>query len=685
MAGCAALASLAFAIGCASTPPEDEVDEEEISARDATAALAIAPLDIWGQALPPQGLELRVTRDGRPVRADVARPAPIFLKEPGRYQVRLAAPLHEPAELTLDYDGSSAAGAVRLVATLPGVGAALTHRTTTSEGRTLPTHELFAGLRHQWFSAQGRPARRNNAVSLMLDGQEAWGAVHRELRGAKSSVQVATWWWESSFELVRNFDLSQSQEARWPNTILGTLEGSPARKRIIVGQFWGQDSILSWFNTDARLRAYAEQSSDAIEFMGQGNETRGTFTFAVPPFSFADRVKATRPDVAGVPFDAAPPVASSVPSHVVDLSSGAPIAQDFLDGLLETASYHQKFISIDSKVAFVGGMNLQQSDWDTSNHFVFDARRVGADASASTRMDVASSQKASPLEPRKDYMLRLEGPAVEDVDDVFQKRWELLRQGNVKFSDRTTPFVTRRNLAAAGTTQVQVTATLPAPFHEYAIAETWFNAVRNAKRTIFIEDQYFRVPMLHEAIAARMRAVPELRLVVVTMPITRTNPACAPSREAYTFFRSQFPTRTSFFQLKAFDGSGPSNLAFVDIFTHSKMLIVDDLFMSVGSANKNNRGLVYEGELNVAVVDEAVVGAARRRIVANLLGQKLEALAEDWVSALAVQAAKNDQGFRAWQSDAKTARSLAQTGFVYGLDYPRTDDCILASVGPDRT
>ena len=36
---------------------------------------------------------------------------------------------------------------------------------------------------------------------------------------------------------------------------------------------------------------------------------------------------------------------------------------------------------------------------------------------------------------------------------------------------------------------------------------------------------------------------------------------------------------------------------------NTKMLIVDDVFMSVGSANKNNRGLVYAPDRNRSGLD----------------------------------------------------------------------------------
>ena len=54
--------------------------------------------------------------------------------------------------------------------------------------------------------------------------------------------------------------------------------------------------------------------------------------------------------------------------------------------------------------------------------------------------------------------------------------------------------------------------------------------------------------------------------------------------------------------------------------THSKLRIIDDTYLSVGSCNFNNRGYKYEGELNVSVLDATTARQARREVYANLVG-----------------------------------------------------------------
>src|SRR5439155_17761856 len=107
-------------------------------------------------------------------------------------------------------------------------------------------------------------------------------------------------------------------------------------------------------------------------------------------------------------------------------------------------------------------------------------------------------------------------------------RWQLQLDAKATYSENATPFAVNRAIPEKGAMTVQITTTLPEPFRENGIAESWYNAVDNAEHYIYIEDQYFRAPMLNERIRARMKARPNLVLVVVTIPVGEwTDPGCA--------------------------------------------------------------------------------------------------------------------------------------------------------------
>ena len=668
LTGCAA----SGAIGCSASADSPDQSRDAVSASNATAVLEIHPMDIWAQPLPDGQLTFSVKRDGANV-AQATKGVPnVFVNKAGSYALHLEAPNHLPLDLTLDYDGSSElSGATIHADEAKGNGVALGHVKKVVSGKNLTSHVLYLGLRHKWFSAEGRPARRGNAIKFMQDGEEAWSNVRADLVNATNNVMASTWWWESDFELVRSQDIGASQDDRWPNTILGTLESIPAQKRVLIGEFLGQDSVAGVMTDDSKIRAYAAAPNDNFEMMQQANPTKGKFHFKVSDFTFGPRVKSADPNAPDFDVDAT--VSSTVPEHDVDLTQ-----MPFDLGAVDLASIHQKFMVVDNEVAFIGGMNLRHVDWDSHDHAVYDWRREKFGAWDVTRNLVKNKERKPDTGPRKDYMVRIEGPSAQDAADVFHERWEYLRRNGVKYANNASTFDVQRDIAPRdGGIQVQVTATLPEPWHEHAIAETWFNAVRNAEKYIYIEDQYFRMPMINDAIAQRMDDVPGLKLVVVTMDVGAWVPDCVNTYKSHEFFKNRYSSdRYMLLHFKSFDSD---KVEFADIDTHSKILIVDDAFLSVGSANKNNRGMVYEAELNVAIVDP-VVADFRKRIFANILPAGTPATddADEMFAQLQAAAQANDASLAA-------KGATPPQGFVYTLDFAAPSACKMQSVGPDET
>ncbi len=141
-------------------------------------------------------------------------------------------------------------------------------------------------------------------------------------------------------------------------------------------------------------------------------------------------------------------------------------------------------------------------------------------------------------------------------------------------------------------------------------------------------------------------------------------------------------------------GIDETEARFVDMDVHSKVLLVDDVFVSIGSANKNNRGIVYEGELNVALVGDKTVRPLRRRIFQNLMpGAPPTDDVAEWWSQLSDAAAYNDWVRANWEYEgddinlngAPGPEDFVPWGFVYSLDFGTLDDCLMESVGPDMT
>jgi len=61
-----------------------------------------------------------------------------------------------------------------------------------------------------------------------------------------------------------------------------------------------------------------------------------------------------------------------------------------------------------------------------------------------------------------------------------------------------------------------------------------------------------------------------------------------------------------------------------EIYIHSKLMIVDDVYLTLGSANLNARSMAADSELNLCTEEYAFTKAARKRVWGNLAGDDLD-------------------------------------------------------------
>jgi hypothetical protein len=285
----------------------------------------------------------------------------------------LSAPDHHALRTELRFDGSALplALSARRSADDEGHGVTVSHA-TPSGGK--PVHRVQLGLRHKWFSASGRPARRGNYVDLLLDGEEAYARVHSDLVAAKSEVLASTWWWESSFELVRpkathadDVALGAQSEHRVGGDVV-----EPGDEACARGPALGPGRRALGLHDRRRAEGQGGRGERRLRVHGASQPDAGQ----VPLRGLSLRLRRSRG--ASLPdelYDDEPLIASTVKPKDVDLTQW-PIEID-----TEHASMHQKFMVIDHEVAHIGGMNLRRVDWDTSEHLVFEPRRMLIDAS----------------------------------------------------------------------------------------------------------------------------------------------------------------------------------------------------------------------------------------------------------------------------------------------------------------
>ncbi|MGI4858234.1 MAG: VTT domain-containing protein, partial [Janthinobacterium lividum] len=161
-------------------------------------------------------------------------------------------------------------------------------------------------------------------------------------------------------------------------------------------------------------------------------------------------------------------------------------------------SHHQKVVLIDDRLAFVGGLDLTRSRWDTSEHAAQQPLRRDANGEA--------------YAPFHDVQVMFDGAAAGAIGELVRERW--LRANGRRVALRTA------RMRASGhdpwpqgcavdveNVDLAICRTEPeyagrAPVQE--IRQMYVDAVNRARRAIFCENQYFTSGIVGAALLRRL-------------------------------------------------------------------------------------------------------------------------------------------------------------------------------------
>ncbi|GGO39079.1 hypothetical protein GCM10008949_46670 [Deinococcus humi] len=133
---------------------------------------------------------------------------------------------------------------------------------------------------------------------------------------------------------------------------------------------------------------------------------------------------------------------------------------------------------------------------------------------------------------------------------------------------------------------------------ERTIIAQYCRAIRLARRTIYMEHQYLEVPEVVEALHGALQRGIEVTLVLPVHPDLSPAAYTAPERRAFLEARSalgEYPNFT-LVGLAGQDDAGQRH----GVWIHSKLMLVDDEWGTVGSANLHRFSAFGNGELNAA-------------------------------------------------------------------------------------
>jgi len=266
--------------------------------------------------------------------------------------------------------------------------------------------------------------------------------------------------------------------------------------------------------------------------------------------------------------------------------------------------HHEKLVIVDDEVAFVGGIDLTS---------------LGGD-----RFD----ESTHPMQGRlgwHDASTRVRGPAVADVCAHFAERWGEVTGEQLPPAAAPPP---------TGTHELQIVRTVPEhvydflPQGDFRILESYMRALRSAQTLIYLENQFLWSVQVVEILADKLRNPPnEDFRVVVLLPAKANNGADTTRGQLGVLAEAdQGQGRFLAATIAARSGalSGP-------LYVHAKIGIVDDAWLTIGSANLNDHSFFNDSEMNVVLCDPILARETRLRLWAEHLEHTVEAVSgEPW-------------------------------------------------------
>jgi phosphatidylserine/phosphatidylglycerophosphate/cardiolipin synthase-like enzyme len=283
---------------------------------------------------------------------------------------------------------------------------------------------------------------------------------------------------------------------------------------------------------------------------------------------------------------------------------------------------HQKSWLIDageqSEIAFVGGINLGANSVTAPGH----ANRLGGHV--------------------HDVYCELRGPSATDVHHNFVQRWNEAserEQPQGAWQDASNAKLPFPSVVSptAGKSIVQIQRTIRAGHHadatatpggarfdiangETSVFEQYENAIDAAREAIYIEDQYIASPQIVEHLHGALKRGVDVVFLCPADPEqqikdSRKNPKAAPFYERVAALGAYPNFTLAGIAARQSDGSE------CIVYVHDKIMLVDDLWATIGSCNIATQSFFCDAEMNVSVWDNYIVHALRSELLEEHLAR----------------------------------------------------------------
>ena len=287
------------------------------------------------------------------------------------------------------------------------------------------------------------------------------------------------------------------------------------------------------------------------------------------------------------------------------------------------ACHHQKVVIIDDAIAFCGGGDIATDRWDSAEHLDADPRRCQPSGLIPS--------------PRHEVMCVMDGAAALALGDLARERWYRAT------SEQTLPDQPDGDPWPDGVepdmvdTPVAIARTEPAWAGRTGVHENealHLDAIRRARRLIYLENQYFTSPKIAAALAERLSQPDSPEVVLVTTggsPSWFDQMTMDTARSKVLFRLEEADINNRFFAFAPHTAGGER------IIVHAKVSIYDDEVLRIGSTNLNNRSFGFDTECDIAAAPTTPEGqAAIRRFRQRTIGHWIGKSADEFAAAEAL-------------------------------------------------
>lgn len=216
---------------------------------------------------------------------------------------------------------------------------------------------------------------------------------------------------------------------------------------------------------------------------------------------------------------------------------------------------HRKIVVIDGNIGYTGGMNI-------ANYYIKGLPEIG---------------------DWRDMHIRIEGNAVNELQDIFLAMWNKSTKQHVSGSQY---YPLRNDSTFKGNKNVAIVDRIPKK-EPRLMRQTYIKSIDAAQDKIQIVNPYFTpIPSIKKAIKRALKRGVEVEIMI-------------PGKSDIPFTPD-----AAFYTANKLRKKGAKIYVYNGGFHHSKIMMVDSLFCTVGSTNLNSRSLRYDYEVNAFIFDK---------------------------------------------------------------------------------